>query len=56
MDNADAILTPSESYFALAWCSESDGLIPMLKLPRINGMNKQYKMNILIITRVISEW
>ncbi len=31
MDNANAIPTPSESYFALAWCSESDGLIPMLK-------------------------
>ncbi len=25
MDNADALSTPSESYFALAWCSESDG-------------------------------
>jgi hypothetical protein len=31
MDNANAISTPSESYFALTWCSESDGLVSRLK-------------------------
>jgi hypothetical protein len=27
LDNANADLTPSESYFAWAWCSESDDSI-----------------------------
>jgi hypothetical protein len=36
MDNANTILTPSESYFALAWCSESDGFSSMIQITRVN--------------------
>jgi predicted TIM-barrel enzyme len=60
MDNATAISTPSESYFALAWCSESDGFnsdaLIETRLPQeLTEINKQYKINVLIITRVKGE-
>jgi hypothetical protein len=29
MDNANSLPTPSERYFALAWCSESTGIIQL---------------------------
>jgi hypothetical protein len=56
MDNAGAISTPSESYFAFAWCSESDGFNSNTLLWELTKMNKQCKMNVLIITRVKGEW
>ncbi len=36
MDNAKAVPAPSEAYFALAWCSESDGFNSMIQITRIS--------------------
>jgi hypothetical protein len=36
MDNAKTVLTPSEAYFALAWCSESDGFNSMIQMIKIS--------------------
>jgi hypothetical protein len=36
MDNANTISTSSESYFALAWCSESDDFSSVIQITRVN--------------------